>query len=95
MKCAGFSPFREGDVAYDIDDDCGENGDAFMRGIESISSRVPWIFVVGDHEGGRKSLHLKDLGGHCGGDYEGLFMRIGMGKGGNDDVCKNLIRHPA
>jgi len=82
MKANVQAVLHVGDVAYDIDDDCGENGDAFMRGIEPISSKVPWIFVVGDHEGGRKSLHYKDLGGHCGGDYEGLFMRIGMGKGG-------------
>merc|ERR1712023_274966 len=67
-----------GDVAYDVDDDCGIRGDEFMRSISGISSRVPYIFGPGDHEGGRKDL----VNTNCGGDYEALKARLSGGGGG-------------
>ena len=54
------------DVAYDIDDECGERGDEFMRRIDPISSRIPYVFSVGDHEGGRKEMNSEA----CSTDYE-------------------------
>ena len=69
-----------GDVAYDIDDDCGDRGDQFMRSISGISAIVPYIFAPGDHEGGRKDL----VNRNCGGDYEAMVARLaGAGGGGS------------
>ncbi|GMI10117.1 hypothetical protein TrVE_jg1389 [Triparma verrucosa] len=65
-----------GDIAYDIDDDCGRRGDEFMRTIQPLSTTVPYIFGVGDHEGGRKDLSL-DCHAQLGYDYEGFRMRVG------------------
>ena len=39
-----------GDIAYNLDDDCGNIGDAFMIDVESIGSRIPYIFGPGNHE---------------------------------------------
>jgi len=67
-------------VAYDIDDDCGDRGDQFMRSISGISAIVPYIFAPGDHEGGRKDL----VNRNCGGDYEAMVARLaGAGGGGS------------
>lgn len=41
--------------AYDLDDDCGSHGDLFMEELQSISTRIPYVFGVGDHEAGRKA----------------------------------------
>ena len=71
-----------GDIAYDIDDDCGERGDQFMRSIAGLSSAVPYIIGPGDHEGGRKNL----VNRNCGGDYEALVTRLSGGGGGGSPV---------
>jgi len=69
-----------GDVGYNVDDDCGNRGDHFMRSISGMSSSVPYIFAPGDHEGGRKDLVNKQ----CGGDYEAMVARLtGAGGGGS------------
>ena len=47
-------------MAYNIDDDCGQVGDDFFRACEPITSHVPYIWGVGDHEGGRV-----DINGDC------------------------------
>eukprot|EP01061_Rhynchopus_euleeides_P019815 TRINITY_DN32514_c0_g1_i1.p1 TRINITY_DN32514_c0_g1~~TRINITY_DN32514_c0_g1_i1.p1 ORF type:complete len:568 (+),score=165.01 TRINITY_DN32514_c0_g1_i1:108-1706(+) len=39
-----------GDIAYNLDDDCGRIGDAFMVDIEQISSRIPYMVGPGNHE---------------------------------------------
>ena len=39
-----------GDLAYNLDDDCGRIGDAFMIDIEGIASRVPYMVGPGNHE---------------------------------------------
>jgi len=69
-----------GDVGYDIDDDCGDRGDQFMRSISGMSASVPYVFAPGDHEGGRKDL----VNTNCGGDYEAMVARLtGAGGGGS------------
>lgn len=39
-----------GDFAYDMPDDNGRVGDAFMRQIEPIAANVPYMVVPGNHE---------------------------------------------
>jgi Calcineurin-like phosphoesterase len=39
-----------GDFAYDLFDDGGQNGDAFLQRIEAIASRVAYMTAVGNHE---------------------------------------------
>ena len=38
------------DIGYNLDDDCGAVGDAFMYDIEPSASAVPWMFGPGNHE---------------------------------------------
>ena len=42
--------FFTGDFAYDLRDNGGLNGDAFMARIERLASRVPYMTSVGNHE---------------------------------------------
>ncbi len=39
-----------GDFAYDLGDDGGLNGDAFMTRIVPLASRLPYMTTVGNHE---------------------------------------------
>eukprot|EP01116_Phalansterium_solitarium_P021458 TRINITY_DN6676_c0_g1_i1.p1 TRINITY_DN6676_c0_g1~~TRINITY_DN6676_c0_g1_i1.p1 ORF type:complete len:551 (-),score=77.47 TRINITY_DN6676_c0_g1_i1:162-1814(-) len=39
-----------GDFAYDLSDDGGRNGDAFMNRIQHIAARVPYMTTPGNHE---------------------------------------------
>lgn len=41
-----------GDFAYDLDTDAGRTGDQFMRNIEQVAARVPYMVNHGNHEGG-------------------------------------------
>eukprot|EP01063_Lacrimia_lanifica_P000729 TRINITY_DN10371_c0_g1_i1.p1 TRINITY_DN10371_c0_g1~~TRINITY_DN10371_c0_g1_i1.p1 ORF type:complete len:854 (+),score=164.75 TRINITY_DN10371_c0_g1_i1:59-2620(+) len=42
-----------GDIAYNLDQDCGRVGDAFMLDIEPMASTIPYIVGPGNHEGAR------------------------------------------
>lgn len=53
--------FHIGDIAYDLDDDGGRNGDEFMRRIEPIASKVPYQTVPGNHEAARNFSHYDNL----------------------------------
>lgn len=48
---------HNGDFAYDLDSEMGEVGDEFMRSIEPIASKVPYMVSEGNHEGGSTILH--------------------------------------
>ena len=39
-----------GDMAYDLDDDHGTNGDLFLNSIQPIASRIPFMIAQGNHE---------------------------------------------
>ncbi len=39
-----------GDIAYNLDDQCGAVGDLFMNAISPFSSQIPVVFGVGNHE---------------------------------------------
>ncbi|KIH56224.1 Ser/Thr phosphatase family protein [Ancylostoma duodenale] len=39
-----------GDIAYDLQDDDGKNGDKFMNQLEPLISRIPYMVVAGNHE---------------------------------------------
>ena len=41
-----------GDFAYDLWNEGGHRGDTFMRQIEPIAGRVPYMTCLGNHEGG-------------------------------------------
>ena len=43
---------HNGDLAYDLDDDYGQRGDTFLRSIEPVASRVPYMLAQGNHESG-------------------------------------------
>ncbi|KAK3092240.1 hypothetical protein FSP39_000169 [Pinctada imbricata] len=42
--------FHVGDLAYDLDSDNAKNGDKFMRLIEPISAKLPYMTCPGNHE---------------------------------------------
>ena len=46
-----------GDFAYDFDGDAGRVGDQFMRNIEQVAARVPYMVSHGNHEGGDNLAH--------------------------------------
>ena len=39
-----------GDFAYDLHDDDGKVGDEFMRMVEPVAGRVPYMVTPGNHE---------------------------------------------
>ena len=38
------------DIAYNLEDDCGQVGDAFSQDVEAIATRVPYMYGPGNHE---------------------------------------------
>lgn len=42
--------FHIGDIAYDLDDRKSKQGSDFMRSIEKIAARVPYLTIPGNHE---------------------------------------------
>jgi hypothetical protein len=45
-----------GDFAYDFDSGGGDVGDQFMRNVEQVSARVPYMVSIGNHEDGESNL---------------------------------------
>eukprot|EP00050_Salpingoeca_kvevrii_P007355 m.295622 g.295622 ORF g.295622 m.295622 type:complete len:472 (+) comp13230_c0_seq1:48-1463(+) len=39
-----------GDIAYDLEDDCGKVGDAFLHDLEPTAAAIPVMFSPGNHE---------------------------------------------
>lgn len=65
--------FHAGDIAYNLDDNCGDNGDAFFRALQPVSTRVPYHLMLGDHEAGRKyDVYGNQVNGF---DYEVMQQR--------------------
>ncbi|CAJ0957259.1 unnamed protein product, partial [Mesorhabditis belari] len=52
--------FHIGDIAYDMDASNGKHGDDFMKWIEPIAARVPYMVVAGNHDGNQDFLHYKN-----------------------------------
>jgi len=52
--------FHYGDFAYDLSQDDGRFGDAFMRQLQPISSRIPYMTTPGNHEYHYNFLHYKN-----------------------------------
>ena len=48
-----------GDLAYDLDTSDGRNGDAWMRDIEPIAARVPYMVSAGNHERAYNFSHYR------------------------------------
>lgn len=44
--------FRPGDIAYDLHTQCplGNRGDLFMRRLQPLLARIPYMVVAGNHE---------------------------------------------
>ena len=53
--------FHVGDMAYDMPDDEGRNGDKFMRMIEPIAANVAYQVLPGNHESGNNFSHYDHL----------------------------------
>lgn len=49
-----------GDFAYDMDERDGQQGDLFMREIEPISARVPYMVDMGNHEKAYQFSHYTE-----------------------------------
>jgi hypothetical protein len=48
-----------GDLAYDLDTSDGRNGDAWMRDVEPIAARVPYMVSAGNHERAYNFSHYR------------------------------------
>ena len=64
-----------GDLAYNVDNNCGSVGDDFFAALQSISSRIPFHFVFGDHEVFRQADPYNNQ--RNGFDYEAVMARFG------------------
>lgn len=50
-----------GDLSYNFNDDGGRVGQTFMRDIDPIASRLPYMTCIGNHEGGTDFDHTSPL----------------------------------
>lgn len=48
---------HNGDFAYDFNSNNGQKGDIFMKEIEPVASKVPYMVSIGNHEKGKRILH--------------------------------------
>ncbi|TKR62171.1 hypothetical protein L596_026165 [Steinernema carpocapsae] len=48
-----------GDIAYDLDGKNGNTGDDFMRKIEPVASKIPYMVIPGNHEKWNNYNHYK------------------------------------
>lgn len=51
--------FHVGDIAYDLNRGQGQIGDKFLRQIEKVAARMPYMTVPGDHERYDEFLHYR------------------------------------
>ena len=42
--------FHLGDIGYELADDLGEKGDKFMNLLQPLAAKIPYNFIVGNHE---------------------------------------------
>lgn len=71
---------HNGDFAYDMADDNGQNGDAFMRLIEPIAANVPYQTAVGNHEHHYNFSHyINRFGKAMPGNADGLYYAMNLG----------------
>lgn len=80
---------QPGDFAYDFRDDEGRRGDEYMRLIEPLVARAPFMVSPGNHENHYNFSHYKcvlvGLGGCC--VVLHCFVCGGWGKRGCVGVC--------
>ncbi|KAH9517603.1 Acid phosphatase type 7 [Dermatophagoides farinae] len=76
--------FHIGDIAYDLHDENGEVGNNFMRSIESIASKIPYMTCPGNHERHSNFSH-----------YDSRFSMIGDRSQPNhqDSLDKRINNH--
>lgn len=51
--------FHVGDIAYDLNRGQGQIGDMFLRQIEKVAARIPYMTAPGDHERYDEFLHYR------------------------------------
>ncbi|VDP72954.1 unnamed protein product [Echinostoma caproni] len=68
-----------GDFAYNMDNDNGRCGDQFMRQIEPIASRLPYMTAVGNHELAYNFSNYRARFSMPGGDGQGQFYSFNLG----------------
>ena len=50
-----------GDIAYNLDDQCGMVGDLFMSAVSPFASQIPVVFGVGNHETAKNYTYIDFL----------------------------------
>ena len=55
-----------GDVAYNLNDDLGAKGDQFMNMIQFVATKVPYNFIIGNHESFNNFSEVKGRFSHPG-----------------------------
>jgi hypothetical protein len=69
-----------GDLAYDLHTDNGRRGDQFLRDIEPLVARVPYMVVPGNHEFKRRFKHLSARFRMPTPKHKNLFYSMQIGK---------------
>jgi Icc-related predicted phosphoesterase len=70
---------HNGDFAYDFNSKDGKKGDIFMREIEPIASKIPYMVAIGNHEKSFRILHYYHRFSMPG-DSWNLFYSFNLGK---------------
>lgn len=68
-----------GDFAYNMDTDNARVGDQFMRNIQPIASKIPYMTCVGNHEAAYNFSNYKARFTMPGGDGESQFYSFNVG----------------
>lgn len=71
--------FHIGDIGYDMYEQEGAVGDAFMNMIEPVAARIPYMTCVGNHEWHYNFTNYKNRFTMPGGDGESFFYSFDVG----------------
>lgn len=72
-----------GDIAYDLQEDEGKNGDTFLNMVQPIAAKIPYMTIPGNHETSKNFTHYStrfNMPINDANDGKGWFYSLNLGK---------------